>query len=589
MTQLKLSGFFSVRIGPLFQAILIPLFIYFYLVSLPNVYAQDSSADRSSIPSSEQATVLGKKAEEEQEEELERRRQAPEITVQAKEPEPETREDIHFFVREIHVKGSIIIPKTTLDSMTAAYENKELTLSEINQLTKAITEKYHQKGFQTSFAYLPPQQVRDGKLSIVVVEGKVGDIWTEGNRFFRKRKIISYLPLRQGEILNVKKIQLALKRLNDNLKREVSALITAGKKPGTTDIILKVKDRFPAHADFSFDNQGIDSSGELRYGFTVTDYNFSSLDDVASVGTIFGKHFGFIFTQYQIPLPLSDTNLVMGFNHGQSNPVKDLKPLGVNSRSETYTSGIEHTFFRGDHITMDLSGGFEIREGRTLLEARTYTRERLRILRFAPKIVAFSSQSATAFTNEFRFGIDSLGAAIHADSAVSRQGVEPSFFIFKGKLHHFQKMPLDTKAMVQIEFQHPSRKLPSQEALYLGGGSTVRGYPEGDYLADSGFRVTVEYLLPFLFFPKDLQLPRSTTPLRKQVEMVAFVDEAYGRLRGPSDSEAGLRHLTGVGGGLRIRLYQHLFARIEWGIAVGDHPLRAGNRHEFNFRLQAET
>ena len=68
-----------------------------------------------------------------------------------------------------------------------------------------------------------------------------------------------------------------------------------------------------------------------------------------------------------------------------------------------------------------------------------------------------------------------------------------------------------------------------------------------------------------------------------------LVDQGYGKLRGPSDSETKQRYLVGVGGGLRINLYKNLFGRMEWAYALGEEPLSESDHFRFQFRLQAEV
>ncbi|MBI1978320.1 MAG: ShlB/FhaC/HecB family hemolysin secretion/activation protein [Candidatus Omnitrophica bacterium] len=506
----------------------------------------------------------------------------------APERKPEAVPQIQFFVKQIHLSGNTIFTLQELEKLVEPYENQELTLEKVKELTKQITQKYHDRGYRTSFAYLPRQEFREGDLKIAILEGKLGEILVQGNRFFRKHRIRSYFKMHEGEVLNVKKIEQALRYLNEHSDRKVRVELKAGKKPETSDVIVIVKDKLPLHGAFRFDNEGVESSGELRYRFTLFDKNLTSLDDTFSIGTVFGQYFGFLFTQYELPIPQTRSKITGSFSHGQATPKKDIKPFGVNSVSQAYNMGLEQSLFRTARFSMDVGGGFELRESRTLVEARTYTRERLRILHVDPRILWASPWGILTLVNEFRFGFNAPGASIHADPDAARQGVEPNFFVYSARFFHVHKMPRNTKLHLQVELQHPSRKLPSQEALYLGGAASVRGYPEGDYLADSGIRYSLEYLFPMLIFPKEWRLPFSKVTLREQAEFVCFFDEGYGRLRGPSQFEASSRHLMGTGGGVRFKIHENIFARAEWGAAIGNHPLRAGNRHEFNFRIQME-
>ena len=125
--------------------------------------------------------------------------------------------------------------------------------------------------------------------------------------------------------------------------------------------------------------------------------------------------------------------------------------------------------------------------------------------------------------------------------------------------------------------------------MYIGGATTVRGYPEGDYLADIGYILNFEYLIPSYLIPESLQLPYAERPLRQQVQNVLFADFGYGRLRGASARETYSRNLLGIGGGLRVHLYRNIYARTEWAYALGNHPKTAQDRFRFHFRLQMEV
>ncbi len=555
----------------------------FLFFSSSLVYAVD-------LPPSEQAGVVEKKVRREISE-------APEHKEKVSKPEEEIEgkplSEGQFFVRTIRLQGNTQIQSKELEPLLHSYENQKQTTSSLKKLTKAINWEYRQRGFITSFAFVAPQKIEDQTLVIQIVEGKVGEVLVEGNRYFRKRRILSYSKLKKGEILHYDDLRQTLDRLNRNPDRRVRSILKSGREPQTTDVLLNVQDHLPIHFGSSYDNQGSESSGEQRFGLSLRDNNLLGLDDDLSTGTVFGKHFGVLFTQYSVPLPSWDTKLVGGFSHSQVSPKKDLKDFGVNGTSETYFTRLEQRVLEGNAgflaYSLGCQAGFEFKEDRTKVLSGTFRRERLRILRFGPTLTLEDPWGVTEIGNEFSFGINAFGAGIHADESSSRQGVEPNFFVMQATLFRTQKMPADTHASLKTHFQLPTEKLSSSEELYLGGANTVRGYPEGDYLGDAGYLINLEYFIPTFFLPGEWKLPYSNIPIQKQVEIVTFLDEAYGHLRGPSSREVESRHLAGVGAGLRIKLYRNLYGRVEWGFAVGAHPLTESNRHEFHFRVQFEV
>lgn len=58
---------------------------------------------------------------------------------------------------------------------------RETTLGELQQYTQRLTQRYRQKGYLLSYAYLPPQDVADGRVDVVLVEGYVRDYHVEGD------------------------------------------------------------------------------------------------------------------------------------------------------------------------------------------------------------------------------------------------------------------------------------------------------------------------------------------------------------------------------------------------------------------------
>ena len=149
-------------------------------------------------------------------------------------------------------------------------------------------------------------------------------------------------------------------------------------------------------------------------------------------------------------------------------------------------------------------------------------------------------------------------------------------------------MPLESYLQIRSQFQLASRDLPSSEQLQLGGESSIRGYPEGDFLADAGASLNLDWVFPMYLFPKDWKLPRSDAPLRNQVEPCVFMDLGGGKLMNTLPGERKEKFLMGLGGGVRIHLYGKAFLKLEWAEAVGDEPISGAGPSTFYFTFQGE-
>ncbi len=551
-------------------------------------YSLPVSAAENLPESSDDASVVEAKIRREQEAPEAIRRELI-IEDQTEKPAAPPDSAMRFYVKKISLTGSTVIPPARFKDLLSANQGRDMTLTELETVASRITDEYRMEGYITSIAYVPEQKIEDGEVVIRVVEGRIGDINVEGNRWFRARTMRRYLPLKQGDVLHYRSLRKGVDRLNQNRDREVKSILRKGQKPETTDILLKVKDHFPLHGSLIFDNQGSRSSGQKRYGGNLNYGNLTGLDDSLTAGTVFGQRFGALFSRYDLPvLPRHGTSLFGTFSHVQVHPKKELTDFGVNGISRTYSAGIRQPAYRTARFNLDTELSFDFKESRTKVLSGTFRRERLRVLRFSHDISYLDRLGDTYWDQNYAWGIDGLGAVMFADPGSSRQNIDPDFFKMYGNILRRVKMPYKTTFQSKLVYQIVSDKVSSSEGLYMGGGSTVRGYPEGDYIADTGFYFNLEYFIPVFFVPEEIDLPFTRRPLKGTVDLVAFFDHGFGKLRGPSGSEVKERHLMGVGGGIRVRVYQNLFARLEWAQAVGDHPLTDTGRGEFHFRLQTE-
>ena len=124
----------------------------------------------------------------------------------------------------------------------------------------------------------------------------------------------------------------------------------------------------------------------------------------------------------------------------------------------------------------------------------------------------------------------------------------------------------------------------------MGGIDSVRGYPSGDYLADTGFAANFELIVPPFFMPDNWKVPYGERPLKDEIKGVFFFDYGYGTKRGMIPGERSERRMASVGAGLRIRLFNQADLRLEWGIPLDPLVNRrltrdGGNRPWLHFSL----
>jgi hemolysin activation/secretion protein len=150
-------------------------------------------------------------------------------------------------------------------------------------------------------------------------------------------------------------------------------------------------------------------------------------------------------------------------------------------------------------------------------------------------------------------------------------------------------MPFESYMSMRSQFQMSSKTLPSSEQFQLGGANSVRGYPEGDYLADIGANLNLDWIFPFYLFPKEIRFPYADMPLRNQLQPVIFLDLGGGGIMKPSPGERQSKFLMGVGGGLRFQFNRNIFLRLDWAGRVATEEIPGQGPSNFYVTVQAEV
>lgn len=107
------------------------------------------------------------------EEQIQKKKKKPEIKEETPKEAPVPADAKRVQIKKIVIDGATLVSEKELRSAVSEYEGKDLALSEMQKVADKITEIYRKKGYTTSRAYLPPQTIKDGILTIKIIKGKV--------------------------------------------------------------------------------------------------------------------------------------------------------------------------------------------------------------------------------------------------------------------------------------------------------------------------------------------------------------------------------------------------------------------------------
>ena len=176
-----------------------------------------------------------------------------------------------FKVEKYSVSGNTLLAPEKLGSLFTNVPESfgtNVSFTEIRAALAQLQTAYRERGYVTVSVGLPPQKLTNAVVKIKVTEGHLADIRVQGNNWFSTPNVMRSLPsLHTNMLLNSHVFQRELDLANANHDRQVYPVIGPGLEPGTSELTLKVKDRFPLHSRVEWNNTGTPGTPSDRLAF----------------------------------------------------------------------------------------------------------------------------------------------------------------------------------------------------------------------------------------------------------------------------------------------------------------------------------
>ena len=498
---------------------------------------------------------------------------------------------LKVFVKEVRVVGSTAVSPEELAEVTTPYINRELTTEGLEELRRALTLLYVNKGYITSGAILPDQSASDGIITFQMIEGKLSDINVEGTDWFQPFYFTSRLQQSAGPPVNLNELRDRLQIfLQDQRIARINSELQPGLIAGSSVLNVKVQETNPWRAWLEFNNYQSPTVGAERGLATVAHLNPLGLGD--SVSFTWGRSDGvnpLIDVSYSIPFTPWDTTLIFQYRKNDFEVIENagFSPLNIESETNIFTLSIRQPLYRTptQEFAITLTGERLKNENFLLGIPFSFTpgttaqgKAVISVLRFAQEWVNRSPNQVLSARSRFSLGVDTLGATVNSSSSVP----DGQFFTWLGQVqgaHRFD--PTGVQLIGRMDLQLANDRLFPLEQYALGGRFTVRGYRENSLVRDNAFLFTLESRIPVL--PAILG--------NETVQFAPFVDVGHSWLS--KDNTAPPKTLASVGAGLRFSfrqssypLLQHVYANVYWGQQLNHIPDSNTNLQDHGVHFQ---
>ena len=197
---------------------------------------------------------------------------APQLRIEENAQDSNKTGDARFLVKSIRISGNSEISTDELQPLVAGLVGGQHSLTELNAAAARITAHYRQRGYAVARAYVPAQDVKDGAVSINVIEGRIDKHRINNQSRLSDERASAYLnAVKDGAVVKTAQIDRSLLLLNDTPGVGGSrATLQPGASVGTSDLVVELTPSAPYSANVNLDNYGNRYTGETRLGGTIS-------------------------------------------------------------------------------------------------------------------------------------------------------------------------------------------------------------------------------------------------------------------------------------------------------------------------------
>lgn len=397
---------------------------------------------------------------------------------------------VSFTVSAFKVTGNREISESRLQEALAQDVGRELDLPALRAAAGRITALYRSRGYLVARAYLPPQEIDGGRVTIEVREGFIGQVRTETAPGVRLRegmqqRFIDALP--SGSVIREQDLERVLLRLSDIAGVSVRAVLQPSRQPGAADIVLKLTEMTAFTGRVSFDNHGNYYTGSGRLSTNV------SLNDSLGFGEslYFNSQNSFEGLEIRgvgIRQPLGASGVTVGASYAELDYAigKGLKTADADGSAEVSSLFLDASLLRSRDANIGVNLAQEHRRFEDAAGAFAVSKSAV----FRGLTFYGDWRDSWAGSNRWTlgYGIGRLDKNTPLDEALDALTAEAAGTYHKGtaSFSRLQALGGGFSLYAAVSGQWADKNLDSSEKFTLGGPNGVRAYGVGEAAGDQG-------------------------------------------------------------------------------------------------------
>ncbi len=406
-----------------------------------------------------------------------------------------------FELSGIGFNASVFLDKNELEALAAPYIGRTISFADLNALLREVNALYEARGQLTARAIIPPQELADGQLKIVLVEAKVDALaWPKTPRV-KESFYTDRLGVQTGEVLDSPALMTAIQRFNSTTPGpQVTANLAPGARFGTTRVDLEAFEPDPWQWSLFVNNYGNEGTGREQYGGSLTWFSPTGVADAlnAIVVATSGSQYGSL----RYSRPVNRYNGV-AYVEASANTLQieegAFAALNIEGDSHSYGIGYDHPFWLDEHWSLLGGIGYNQQESETTIEGLTLSETSVDEVVLSGQFEYRAAPWYVRYEQRLRQS--------SADNQTN--GESGTYQLLNGNAYASRALGERFEVVGRFGWQYASdtQSLPSTLLYQFGGISSIRGYDPGVIAAPQGMTLNLEGYWnyserwqPFVFF-----------------------------------------------------------------------------------------
>ena len=473
-----------------------------------------------------------------------------------------------IWVARYTFSGENPVTEAELADVLAAHRHTEATLTQLEAQAEEITKYLHTKGYFVAFAYLAPQDFKDGVVNFTIVPGRYDNIVVNNTSYLHETAIRREIGIDSGELVKKSTLNRGVWLTNDLSRVEANTQIKAGSRQGTTDLVVNVKNK--GHRSWGYvgvDNGGYRHTGRYQYSAFVNYASPFREGDLLSVGGVVSN--GGMWSgsaSYMTPIAKQGERVGISYARSHYSLGGAFTALGYTGTAETLSLHFQHNFKRSRDVNVYGTIRFDMKSLEDEAKSMSYNNPKsARNWVYGingDSLDRFWTGGKNTFSLSYTHGDLSIDDERQRAYDAGTARTAGHFGKWNLELTRLQHVSERVSLYLSYHRQWAMKNLDSSEKFSLGGPHGVRAYPVGEASGDDGWRWTSEL--------------RWNLPTREGDEnvwqLIAFVDgghvNAYHNVPAGYVGATG-RSLYGAGVGVNWSNQANWVARAHYAWKIG--------------------